>query len=287
MPRLTEEQRAERMNYIGASDIAAIAGLNPYRDAFDVLNEKLGFAEERPDEEDRADVGHELEPVIRKLYMRDQNVSLIPCGTVRHPTETWAGCTLDSKIQGMRRGLECKAVGHRVVYDWDPHEPDGVPHYVRCQAAWQMWVVDLDEVDVAALLGGPHFKIFRCARDLELESHLRLMGHTFHVENLIERKSPPFTAGDGVRAYLNGKYPPPPEPVQVPADETITAALMAREAASRVREESDSVVRKSTADAIAWLGERKATDVIGDGWEFRCRVRKDGKRAPWFKRKDG
>src|SRR5262249_22027524 len=123
MPRLSEEDKALRRTFIGASDIGAIVGLNPYRDAVDVLNDKLGFTVEGEDDE-ATEWGHRLEPIVRAWYAQeamvdDATIALSPCGTLRHPTESWAGCTLDSKIVGKRRGLEIKIVGPRMVYEWD------------------------------------------------------------------------------------------------------------------------------------------------------------------------
>lgn len=286
MPRLSAEQLAARRHYIGASDIAAIAGLNPYKDAVDVLNSKLGFAEERPeDEEQTADWGQRLEPLVRAWYVETQGVTLAPCGSVRHPTIDWAGATLDSKIVGASRGLEIKIVGHRVIYDWDTGDDDGVPHYVRAQCAWQMWVCSLEEIDVPALLGGTRARIWRVKRDAELEGLLVAKGEEFWRANVLEKRAPALTGSDSVRTYLDGKYPPPPAPVRVDADAQIGNILDAREGAKIARDAGESLYRSTTASAIAWLGERNATDVVGDGWEFRFRVRKDGTRQPWFQRK--
>jgi putative phage-type endonuclease len=284
VPRLTAEQVEARRQYIGASDISAIAGLNPYRDAFDVLNAKLGFAEERPAADIvRLDLGHLLEPVIRALYVEDQQVTLAPCGTVSHPTEAWAGCTLDSKITGERRGLEIKAVGFRTRLDWDPREEDGIPHYVRCQAAWQMWCVDLEEVDVAALLCSTEFKIWRVTRDKDLEARLIDIGRRFHVENILEQRAPVMTAGDGVRTYLDGKYPPKPAPVVVPADDMVTSMILARKAFGDARDAAAQGHEETTNQILQWLGDHNATACQSDKVDFRYNVNKAGKRVPWCK----
>lgn len=294
MPKLSDEQRAQRRTFIGASDIGAIAGLNQFKDAFDVLNAKLGYVEEGEDN-GAAEWGHRLEPVVREWYatqaMTDSDgpadyatpAKLIPCGTVRHPQREWMGCTLDSKILGTRRGLEIKIVGHRMVFDWDPGDDEGVPHYVRAQCAWQMMVVDLDEIDVAALLGGTKARVWRIKRDGALEDKLLALGEEFWRRHVQGGIAPELTASDGVRAYLNGKYPPLPAPVIVGAgpDEEETARALKDQRA--LRDMADRYVREAQASFIELLGEKGATDLVGDGWEFRYRQRKDGSRQPWFK----
>jgi putative phage-type endonuclease len=275
-----------RRTMIGASDIAAIAGLSPWKDAVDVLNDKLGFAEEKPsDEIDAAELGHRFEPVIRALYIEDQQCTIIPCGTVRHTSVEWAGCTLDSKVVGTKRGLECKLVGARMIYDWDPSEPDGVPHYYRAAAAWQMWVCELDELDVAAILGGTQFRIFRLERDRELEKHLVDLGGQFWTRHVLEQRMPEVTGSNSVRAYLDQKFPPLPDPVIVDADATMADLFVAREDAKTRRDQGEKDYQKTTQAMIAWLGERNATDAVGPDFEFRYRTRKDGTRQPWAKRK--
>ncbi len=284
MPKLTAEQLEQRRSFIGASDIAAIAGLSPWKDAVDVLNAKLGYQTEGEDNE-AAEWGHRLEPIVRQWYTQQEPVALAPCGTMRHSTREWCGATLDSKIAGTRRGLEIKVVGHRMVFDWDPGDDEGIPHYVRAQAAWQMMVVDLDEIDVAALLGGTQARVWRIRRDAELEARLVEMGDKFWREHVLGGVAPAITGTNSVRTYLDGKYPPPPAPVIVDADAEMADVVIARDAFRLARDAAETSYKELTAKAIEWLGARAATDARGEDWEFRYRTRKDGSRQPWFKRK--
>jgi hypothetical protein len=148
-----------------------------------------------------------------------------------------------------------------------------------------MWCVDLDEVDVSALLCSTEFKIWRITRDRELEGRLVELGRMFWLEHVKGGKAPALTGSESVRTYLDHKYPPPPDPVVVPADEAISLLVAARAGFGEQRASAESGYRASTAEIIAWLGERNATDILGEGWEFRYRVRKDGTRQPWYKRK--
>ena len=286
MPSLTPEQLEERRTFIGASDISAIVGVNPFKDAFDVLNEKLGFSAEAPEEENEAtDWGHRLEPVIRAWYVATTDSKVQPCGTVRHPEHTWAAATLDSKIVGTRRGLEIKAVGHRMVYDWDTSDDEGIPHYVRCQTAWQMWCVGLEEIDVASLLGGTIARVWRIKRDQELERILVQQGRVFWEEHVVKRVAPTLTASDGARAYLDAIFPPQPMPVPADADEKIVEIVQRRASAHTLRKMNEDRFTIATAEAIAWLGEHGATDVKTEFFDFRYRLRKDGTRQPYCKMK--
>lgn len=287
MPRLTEEQLTARRSFIGASDISAIVGLNPYADAVDVLNEKLGYEVSSPGEATSAsELGHKLEKlIIMPAYIEDQKAEIIPCGSIKHREHDWAAATLDAKVIGSRRGVECKAVGMRMVYDWDESSDDGVPHYVRCQAEWQMFCIDLDEVDVAALLGGTKFKIYRIKSDPELRAHLVSSGEEFWRRHVLEKRAPELSGSSSVRTYLNAKYPPLPDPVIVPADADVTALVESRELKSAQTKEVETLKEGTTQAIIAWLGDKQADRVEGDGWYFQYRPDKNGKRSPLFKRK--
>ena len=60
---LTPQQLAERKNYIGASESAAVLGLSPFQSAADLYFEKVGDVEPRPATE-AMESGTRLEPVI-------------------------------------------------------------------------------------------------------------------------------------------------------------------------------------------------------------------------------
>lgn len=285
MPRLTEQEIALRRTMIGASDIGAIAGVNPYRDAVDVLNEKLGYSADGGDMA-AAEWGHRLEQVVRQWYATEalgEPVQLVPCGTLRHPSVPWAGCTLDAKVVGEPRGLEVKVVGHRMVYDWDASAEDGVPAYVRAQCAWQMWCVGLVEVDVAALLGGTQARVWRIARDAELEARLIELGESFWRRHVIERVAPAIDGRNSVREYLDGRYPPAPRPVVAELDETGASLLASLYSAREHRDEAVGQYAHAQHQIIAWLGDRNATDVADGPYEFRYRTNKTRERRPWIR----
>jgi len=69
MPPLTPEQKEARKRYIGGSDIAAIVGADPYKNASDVWLDKTGRLEEGKTSEP-AETGHDLEDAIMRMCSR-------------------------------------------------------------------------------------------------------------------------------------------------------------------------------------------------------------------------
>lgn len=83
---ITAEQREQRRNYVGSSDIAAILGFDPYRNAYDVFMEKVHGTEDI--ENEAADIGNMVEEPLVKwaaIEHRLHDELLLAPPTVIHP----------------------------------------------------------------------------------------------------------------------------------------------------------------------------------------------------------
>ena len=215
MPRLTNDQVAERRLGIGSSDIPVILGLSPYADASRAALwlEKTGaYIAPHDDEDSQAmELGHALEPVLCEFYERQSGFRIERSGpgveSVRHPEHAWRRANLDGRIAGRRAAVEVKTVGIGMARHWDMHDDDGIPHYVRAQVAWQMHVADIDEVHVVGLIGGPTgFRAWVIRRDMALEAAIVREADAFH-EAVVSGTEPELDGSDAVRAWLTERYP--------------------------------------------------------------------------------
>lgn len=196
---LTEAQLLARQSGIGASEIAAVCGLDPSKAPIDVWLLKTGRAES--DESEQASIGHLLEPVIADLYAQRAGVQLAPCDTRVGPC-SWEIATPDRHIVGTDRGVEIKVVGARMAWHW----ADGVPDYVRCQCQWQMHVLGWSAIVVVALVGGTDFQIHEVPRDQEWIDLMRTVARDFWA--LVESDTPPEVDGsDGWRGFIKRMFP--------------------------------------------------------------------------------
>lgn len=136
---------------IGASEIAAACGISRYRSPFALWLEKTGrrpaFAGNL-----HTRLGQLCEPHARQLYANATGYDVeIPRESVYHPTVTWARCTPDGLIvpRATRRGMQIKCVGYfvgrRFKYE--------IPIEYEAQVQWEMFVCDLDRVDLVVLVG--------------------------------------------------------------------------------------------------------------------------------------
>lgn len=163
----TAAEQEERRHGVGASDVPAILGLDPYRSPLDVYLEKRGvlpaFTGNR-----FTDWGNRLEPLIAAAYADAMPGAILStCKTRRHPTVDWAFATPDRLVDTDDATwlLECKNRGLFTASDFGEPTTDQVPDSVAAQCAWQMFVTGFERCDVAVLIGGNDFRHYTLNRD--------------------------------------------------------------------------------------------------------------------------
>ena len=88
---------ANRKNYIGASEVAAVLGMDPYRTPATVWSAKV-HGEPTDNDNDAMAFGRDVEDAIAKLYTRRTGVKLEGDSdpeVIHHPEYPWIGATLD------------------------------------------------------------------------------------------------------------------------------------------------------------------------------------------------
>lgn len=293
MGRLSAEQIASRREGIGSSDVATILGLSPYQGntPLALWLEKTGQAVEVERDETAMELGHLFEPVLVLLFERQSKLTVLTRGehveSVAHPDHPWRRANLDGRIADKRAAVEVKVVGVGMMRDWDANADDGIPHYVRCQVAWQMHVADLDMVYVVALIGGTTFRVYEIARDLEIERPIVAACEAFW-RTVTERTEPDLDGSAIARAWLNRLYPPREPEVVVTLDEhdyeDMGVIAMAKERAHEAAKEKLAKAQKEcvTNALIKAMGEREC-DVLYLPGEFRASYRTEGKKGRVFR----
>lgn len=201
---LTKEQIEIRRTGIGASEISAIAEMNPYRGPIDTWLEKTGRA--APHEEtERGEVGHHLEAFALALYTkRTGNKLFRPKVTLRHPEHEHMLASPDALGRHDDLGAEAKIVGWRMAHHW---ADDTVPDYVRLQCLQNMAVTGRSRWDVVALHGGTDLRVYRIERDHDTEAALAEMIELFWADYVVPDRPPPVQDPEQRRRYLRTRYP--------------------------------------------------------------------------------
>lgn len=199
---LTDAQLLARQSGIGASEIAAVCGLDPSKAPIDVWLRKTGRAEREPENPTGpAAIGNALEAVVASIYAQQTHKMLNECPTMTGEN-CWEIATPDRHIVGENRGIEIKVVGLHMAWHWR----DGVPDYVRCQVQWQMLVTGWESIDVVALVGGTDYQVHTVQRDDEWIALMRAVAAEFWGRVLSDTP-PEIDGSDGWRGFIKRLFP--------------------------------------------------------------------------------
>lgn len=179
----TLEWEQQRASGLGGSDIAAAAGLNPYKSPIRLWEEKLGIVP--PDDlsnVESVNLGRRLEAAVAEEYAERTGRSVRRVNqTLRLASAPWMMAHLDRKVQGEQRGLEVKTAGLTAPLsrEWGEDGSDEIPTVYLCQVQWYLAVTGWEAFDVAALLGGRGLRIYHLERNEELIELLLQAGAYF------------------------------------------------------------------------------------------------------------
>ena len=166
-----EQWLKEREKGIGGSDGAAILGLNPYKTADEVYEDKKGLSEEQEDN-DRMKAGRLFEDAIAQWYSEKEAEKVANVNRILvHPKYSFIRANVDRRIVGKKKVLECKNVDGFTFRrgDWGEEYTDNVPEYYFIQVHHYMLFPQFGEAgDLAACVGGNQLKTYNFEPDKEI-----------------------------------------------------------------------------------------------------------------------
>lgn len=189
---ITEEQRQRRKQGIGGSDAAIILQVCPYKDIYQLWEEKTGRREsEDISSKPAVHWGNVLEDVILKEYARLTGHEVSACDkTHSHPDYPWMLGHIDGKIEGQSKILECKTAGYNAKKDWGQPGTDQVPLHYLVQTQHYLAVTGCEAADVAVLIAGSDFRIYTIKRDEGIVKHLIEQERKFWEEHVLKDIEP-------------------------------------------------------------------------------------------------
>ena len=190
---------------IGGSDVSVIAGINPYKSAYQLWLEKTGQTEPAESENEYTHFGTVLEPVIRREFMERTGLKVRQKHMLlQSETYPFMLANLDGvvKANGEMCIFEAKTASAYKLDEWQ----SGIPPEYMLQVQHYMAVTDTSKAYIAALIGGNHFLYKLIERDNEIISKIIAMEKYFWEVNVLGEIAPNI---DGTRAtteYFNSKY---------------------------------------------------------------------------------
>ena len=264
---LTREQFLEvRRQGIGASDVAAIMGLNPFKTAVGVYMEKVGLTPDVPNE--NMEWGKEFEQIIAARFADKTRLRIEWLGdlTVIGP-EPWMFAHPDFKIAHEPHGGEAKMTGGYDKDAWGEEGTDQIPDYYVTQAQWQMLCTGWESVFVTVLFSGrariqKHYRVWN---DPEMAAMMMEGTRDFWEKHVVPQLQPALDWSPASKEYLARRFPSVVEKVREATDEE--AALAGEYARVHATFGALEKVKESLANQI----KEKIGDygsVIGEGFKL-------------------
>lgn len=201
-------EHAEWLQYrkkgITGSDAGAICGMNPYRSAFKVYEDKLTLEVESFDNEAMKQ-GRDLEDYVARRFMETTGKKVKKANAIfyneQHPILL---ADFDRLIVGEKAGLECKTVN---AYSADKWKEGKIPVHYLMQCQHYLAVSGFNCWYVAALILGREFIVRRIDRDEELIQNLILIEEDFWSEHILKKRIPNPDGSSDYTDTINQLYP--------------------------------------------------------------------------------
>ena len=205
---------AGRKKGIGGSDVAAILGFSPYKSPYQLWLDKTGRSERKESQNESAHFGNLLEDVVAKEFSRRAGVKVQRVTQQlfleEHP---WALGNIDRAVINPEisgnvrfkdgalttdRLLECKTASEYMSKLFGEEGSDQVPDYYLTQCLWYLLITGCKVIDLAVLIGGNKFRMYRIERDEDLIQSIFNQVKAFWFNHVIADVPPDPTCFDDV-----------------------------------------------------------------------------------------
>ncbi len=176
-----------RKQGIGGSDAGAVCGLNPYRTAMQVYQDKITEETEEIDNEAMRQ-GREFEDYVAKRFMEATGKKVRRANAMfydeKHP---FMLADVDRMVVGENAGLECKTASPYMADKW---ENGKIPLSYQIQCHHYISVCNAEAWYIAVLIYGREFKYYRIERDEEILADLVGIEEDFWKNHVSARVMP-------------------------------------------------------------------------------------------------
>ena len=272
------EWLAERVNYLGGTDISAILGLNPYSSPLKVYHEKKGLKEPDP-MNDAMQAGIDLEPYLAARFARETGLTLVRSRTYRDPERPYLGVNPDYEILEDPDALvEIKTAGFWVGKDFGEKGTDELPEQYLVQAMWQLAVTGKKTCYLVVLIAGQDFRRYKVERLEPMIQKLRFHADKFWNEYILGECPPPLSGHDYDSKFVSGKHPEDLGEV-AEADERITDIVGELASQIAILKKAEAEVERLKTEIKAFMGSAGVLETCYG--RFTWRKSKDGEKVDW------
>jgi putative phage-type endonuclease len=194
---------ADRTQFIGGSDIAAVMGASRWKTPLQLWSEKAGKVD--PDDlsnNEAVQLGIELENFVAKKFEREtgKKVRRAPDDYI-HPDHSMFRCQVDRLVTGTDEILEAKTCSAWKAKEW---EGENIPMEYILQVSWQLYITGRKVGWIAVLIGGQKFRYKRIEADPEL--FMRMEEAALQFWQMVKVGVPPLTMAED-NSFIAKLYP--------------------------------------------------------------------------------
>ena len=184
-------EKQEWLNYrkqgIGGSDAGAVCGLNPYKTAMEVYQDKVSLETEEFDNEAMRQ-GRDFEDYVARRFTEVTGKKVRRANAMFcHEKYPFMLADVDRMVVGEKAGLECKTASPFLADKWQDGQ---VPMHYYIQCLHYMTVCDVDAWYIAVLIFGREFKYYRMERDEEMIADLIRIEQDFWQNHVLKGQMP-------------------------------------------------------------------------------------------------
>ncbi len=176
-----------RKRGIGGSDAGAVCGLNPYRTAMQVYQDKVSGEIEEVDNEAMRQ-GREFEDYVAKRFMEATSKKVRRANAMFYNEEyPFMLADVDRMVVGENAGLECKTASPYMADRW---KDGNIPLSYQIQCYHYMAVCNADAWYIAVVIYGREFKYYKIERDEAVIADLIQIEKAFWENHVMKQQIP-------------------------------------------------------------------------------------------------
>jgi putative phage-type endonuclease len=267
---ITEIQRRNRKNHIGSSDVSAILGMDPFRNAYEVWLDKTGKLDDNQKKGRALSLGTFLEEAI--ILMSEERLGKITRNQYRTVKDfPVLAASTDGIVKSTGEPVEAKSTN--ITYrapesdQWGEEGTDQVPERIIIQCTVQMMATESQICHNPVIIGGRGFVMFQIPFDKDLaEMILERVSH-FWKHN-VQGDNPPENCVPSIDIIRRVQREP--QSVSPLADDLVERWIAARDAKLQTEKQAELL----SAEVLATIGTAEAGKYSGGLVTFYEQTRK-------------
>lgn len=297
MSGLTPEQKARRRGGVGASEIAALAGISKWATPIAIYEAKvLGHELESTY---AMELGTEFEAPIARIWARRERRYIAIVDTLQHPTKPFAlatpdrGVYLTKEARGDGRAkktslaraekiLQVKSTNWRLRHLWGDEGTDSIPDEYVAASHWEGAVAGVSMVDFAVDFDKTKLGTYRVMVDLGIFEALYEIAERFMVDHVLARVPPPPDASERYGEFLSRVFPREVKADLDVVQDTEQDVLQAVELYAKLKageKRLESILRLARNKITARIGG--SAGIAGPFGKITWKKTKDGAKTNW------